>query len=482
PRPAPAPPAAAGDGSGGSGGFVGGDPESLNVLSRELTAAGRKWREAGTTLATLLARLGLDPSAGREVGHAGEWIASQVKDVNRRRDELLKRPPQPEVSAGEDFGTRESLGDGGFTAPRDPDHVIDQVGDRIVEAAEKGADALGMGLLGDAVRLLDEKVSRPFTKGIVEGTVDLVGSVWEFSLIRAATDMKGFTRSVDGLKDGLLYGAQHPVEFAGAIIDWDTLTTDPLRWFGKLAPEAIITVTTAGSGAAASGASRTSKGLGRLSETGRRLRRGSRDERVSGDTEAAAEHGGPSWGDPAPPDSMGTRRAQKARHDPESLEAAPPRLPGDATLPSGDPVYYRPGSTAIGYDTTTLKNFDLVAPRPGYHDAVVHGKPEGYFSPGRMNAFGAEISAGDTHPAQIADAIRRNPHYQGEPVRLISCHSGTVAPGSHEIPAAQEVANRLGVPVLAPTDRVGINGRVRSPQVPRVDKDGYWRLFLPIAR
>lgn len=473
--PPPAPPLS-------HGGHVGGDPDRLNALSGELGSAGRSWQDAGAALAALLTRLGLGAEPGREVGQAGEWVSSQVREVNRRRDDLVKQRPQPSPGPGpgEDFGTGD-FGTGEFGALTEPDNVIDALGDEAFAAVEKGADALGLRPLGDAVRFLNDNVAepigRPFTKGVVEGTIDLGRSLWDFSVFRAATDFEGFTKSVGGLKDGLEYGVQHPVEFAGAIVDWDTLTTDPIRWFGKLVPDVIITATTAGSGSAASGV----RGLGKVSDltetAGRRLG-GLRDvERPFDEVGAATRR----EGDLPSADTMGTRRDHQARNDPRSTDPAPPGLPGDGTVPSGDPVYYRPGFTAIGYDSKTLRNFQFVKPEPGYENVIVHGNAEGYFEPGRVNAYGRNIPGVDLHPSHVADAIRGNPNYRGGPVRLISCHTGTVSHGSIEIPAAQQVANRLGVPVLAPTDRVGVSSKANLPQVPTIDRGGRWRLFLPIA-
>jgi hypothetical protein len=56
-----------------------------------------------------------------------------------------------------------------------------------------------------------------------------------------------------------------------------------------------------------------------------------------------------------------------------------------------------------------------------------------------------------------------------------------VAAGSTEIPAAQEVANQLGVPVLAPTNKVGTLRYGGPNQIPTISSGGYWRTFLPIA-
>ncbi|MFI2432199.1 hypothetical protein [Streptomyces sp. NPDC018693] len=181
---------------------------------------------------------------------------------------------------------------------------------------------------------------------------------------------------------------------------------------------------------------------------------------------------------------MGSRRDAEARVAPESTIAVPPEQLGDVILDSGDHVYFREGSTAIGYDRNTIANFDRVKPLDGYHDVVVHGNREGYFVPGRRNEAGVDFPAPNTHPSHIAEAIRNNPSYDGGPVRLISCHSGTVATDAAGrplgIPAAQAVANELGVPVRAPTDKVGTDRFLGPGQEPTIFNNGYWRTFLPV--
>ncbi|WP_308405812.1 hypothetical protein [Streptomyces sp. 404i] len=179
-------------------------------------------------------------------------------------------------------------------------------------------------------------------------------------------------------------------------------------------------------------------------------------------------------------DHMGTRREFEARISPESTIPHPPKKPGDLVLSTGDPAYFREGRTAIGYDRNTLVNFDLVRPLPHHHDVVVHGNAQGFFEPGRVNEAGSGFSAGDTHPSHIAEAIRANPSYNGGPVRLVSCHTGTASPGSLDIPAAQAIANELGVPVVAPTNKVGVSSRLGPNQTPVIFDGGYWRTFLPM--
>ncbi|CAM5525384.1 hypothetical protein SXANM310S_00324 [Streptomyces xanthochromogenes] len=193
----------------------------------------------------------------------------------------------------------------------------------------------------------------------------------------------------------------------------------------------------------------------------------------------------PAYGPARPPLSpaeMGTRRDWWVRNSEDSTTPVAPKLPADSYLSSGDPVYYGKGSTAIGYDSSTMKNVDLVAPKPGYHDVVIHGNDRGYFEPGRVNAAGKGFSAGDTYPTHIVEAIRDNPNYTGGPVRLISCHTGTVGEGVIDVPAAQSVANQLGVPVMAPTNKVGVQPLLGPGQTPQIFGNGYWRTFLPVSQ
>ncbi|MFI1742413.1 WXG100 family type VII secretion target [Streptomyces sioyaensis] len=174
-------------------------------------------------------------------------------------------------------------------------------------------------------------------------------------------------------------------------------------------------------------------------------------------------------------DQMGKRRTWQLYHAKKSDAMAPPMKPGDDALPSGHPVYHGNQTTTIGYDDLTLSNLERVAREPGIHDAVVHGTKKGVFLAGRMNPAGEVRISYPVSPHHVAEALRNNPNYDGGPVRLISCRSGA---GTE--PLGQDVANELGVPVYAPTDRIGVD-RALGTQVPTIDKGGYWRLFLPIT-
>lgn len=166
---------------------------------------------------------------------------------------------------------------------------------------------------------------------------------------------------------------------------------------------------------------------------------------------------------------------------PESKLPAPPKEHGDVLLTTGDHVYLQPHLTTIGYDSMTQLNREFTKRLDGYHDVIVHGNDKGFFMPGRKNAAGVDFPPGEVHPSHIIEAIRNNPSYRGEPIRLISCHTGRIRDGVADIPAAQQLANELGVPVKAPTDEVGIYPSRPKGQEPEVQNGGYWRTFLPVA-
>ncbi|MFF5013969.1 WXG100 family type VII secretion target [Streptomyces sp. NPDC001165] len=179
-------------------------------------------------------------------------------------------------------------------------------------------------------------------------------------------------------------------------------------------------------------------------------------------------------------DEMGKARYWKLLRSEDSKVPVPPTKPGDFELVSGDPVYFGKGTTTIGYDERTLNNLQRVARMPGVHDVVVHGTNEGVFLPGRINTAGRTITDFEVHPNHIVDAIRSNPNYHGGPVRLISCHSGADAKPP-ALPLGQSVANELGVPVYAPTNKVGTSAELGLNQTPTIGNNGYWRIYLPVS-
>ncbi len=77
-------------------------------------------------------------------------------------------------------------------------------------------------------------------------------------------------------------------------------------------------------------------------------------------------------------------------------------------------------------------------PLGGYTDVIIHGSPHGF----------ARAPTGPMINHQtLARMLSRSPDYTGGPIRLLSCSTG--APGAT---AAQNLARKVGVEVLAPSD------------------------------
>lgn len=80
----------------------------------------------------------------------------------------------------------------------------------------------------------------------------------------------------------------------------------------------------------------------------------------------------------------------------------------------------------------------------GYEDQVIHGDKYGF----EINDLSGKSAAQYT-AQEFADVLREDPNYHGGNIRLISCETG-----SGEDCVAQELADILGVDVLAPSDKI----------------------------
>ena len=79
-------------------------------------------------------------------------------------------------------------------------------------------------------------------------------------------------------------------------------------------------------------------------------------------------------------------------------------------------------------------------------------------------------------PNKAADLIKSDPNYHGEPVQLFSCSTGK---GNNSF--AQKLADKLGVPVTAPTNTliVDSNGNYRVDGHTGVNNNDGWKTFYP---
>lgn len=103
-----------------------------------------------------------------------------------------------------------------------------------------------------------------------------------------------------------------------------------------------------------------------------------------------------------------------------------------------------------------MQRFSARNPEEGYFDVLGHGCPNdiaGY------------------SPAEVAEKIR--PLSGGQDIRLLSCQTGCPR-GSF----AQDLANEMGVRVMAPTTDIGASG---SGKALTVFDGGKWRWFDPVS-
>ncbi|OEV03742.1 hypothetical protein AN219_37835 [Streptomyces nanshensis] len=110
-------------------------------------------------------------------------------------------------------------------------------------------------------------------KGLYEG-VDSVGSFTDTLMHPSRWGMSLATAT-----DGMIYASQHPKEFAKAVSDWDTLKSEPARWFGRILPEAALGFATGGGATAARGARASQRLADRVSD----LRKGDKGRQDTGD-------------------------------------------------------------------------------------------------------------------------------------------------------------------------------------------------------
>jgi len=115
------------------------------------------------------------------------------------------------------------------------------------------------------------------------------------------------------------------------------------------------------------------------------------------------------------------------------------------------------GFIRIGSDAQTLAVSQNAQRLAGFLDVVIHGNREGQFLVNNMSIPVADIAA----------VIRSSQGWQGQSIRLVSCHSGACG-------QASALAKELAVKVIGPTERVGLplNAPLNTPL--QIDKKGIW--------
>jgi uncharacterized protein YukE len=89
-----------------------------------------------------------------------------------------------------------------------------------------------------------------FAGGAVEATTGMATFAFKLSPSYALIDPEGFVQNEVGIAKGLAHAVTHPVDFAKAVVDWDTWAESPGRALGHLVPAIALALASGGAGAA----------------------------------------------------------------------------------------------------------------------------------------------------------------------------------------------------------------------------------------
>lgn len=163
------------------------------------------------------------------------------------------------------------------------------------------------------------------------------------------------------------------------------------------------------------------------------------------------------------PEAKATSEENKPSHERTTQQMPavdPARLPGHQPTQ----VSFTGKGDALGAAAKS------VTPEPGYFDVVVHGDPSSFYL--LHNGSWVPVKANS-----VRKYVARQPGYNGQPIRLISCEAGAAGDG-----IAKAMANGLGVNVRAPVETVWINtenGQLIVGADPAKPNANGWREFEP---
>ena len=132
-----------------------------------------------------------------------------------------------------------------------------------------------------------------------------------------------------------------------------------------------------------------------------------------------------------------------------NLEAITKEARGkDWVNPIPSAKYRIPGGFAAFPEGEKIRTHSMkIKPEEGFFDVAMHGGVTGV-------GFGTDKLSMDAR--ELAKVIKRDPHYSGQPIRLLSCNTG-LDPGNGDYCVAEELANALGVKVMAPDGILSIH-------------------------
>jgi hypothetical protein len=376
--------------------LVPGDPDALDrlaarldVLARGMSDAARKLGDveaagwSGPAADAFSALVGEQPKKYRTAGSAFEEAVSALHAYTRVLREAQADAGRARTLAGtaQDESDRwrsartaydadsrtasangDSPPDGPVPPASDPSAADRYASQQLLSDARERVRTQGQAMAAALNAAADAAPDKPgLFHSIIHGAGEFFGGVWEgikglgdivvllakLSPIRRMVDPVGWARDASDLAKGLWWGITHPVEFAKAIVDWDTWKSNPLRAFGRLIPDIALAFATAGAGTAATGATRGSRAL-------RVLRGGDhRPDPERWPPGHAPGDGKPGHGAPPVLDVAATRvklRAETKRQIHAAAEAAGLRTPdGDFIDPNTGQVIPKEGPLDYGH-------------------------------------------------------------------------------------------------------------------------------------
>lgn len=161
---------------------------------------------------------------------------------------------------------------------------------------------------------------------------------------------------------------------------------------------------------------------------------------------------------------------------------------GKALDKSGESGIIKLSSKFVNPTDPLYTNANKIKPVKGYGDIIIHGSPDSLLING-LNGEQWEYGA-----KEAAEMIRNSREFHGQPIRLVSCQTGAKKNG-----IAQQIADELGVEVMAPTEiaNIDIDGEIflsdngelaeiwntsSADERKNIRQTGEWKVFKPNKR
>ena len=130
-------------------------------------------------------------------------------------------------------------------------------------------------------------------------------------------------------------------------------------------------------------------------------------------------------------------------------------------------------------------NANNIKPLKGYGDIIMHGSPDS------LLIYGLNDEQWEYGAKEAAEMIRNSQEFHGQPIRLVACQTGAKENG-----IAQQIADELGIKVMAPTEIVNVDfdGKIflsdnvvladiwntsSAEEKKKFRQTGKWKIFKP---